>query len=235
MHERPSNTEGHCTEDNCSQCRLPKQTCICSYRPAMTSTIEFCLLTHATEYRKPTNTGRLIADCLATTRVYTWSRTELDTDLRQALANPDVQYWLVYPAEGTTQPDRIRSFKQPADDANPHAQKKAVFILLDATWQQSVKMFRKSPYLNDLPILTLSPEGLSQYQLRRGSQSHHLCTVEVAVEVLKLAGEAVNARLLQDYFHVFSQHYLAARSGHGIKKESEQMRRLKKEHHHESN
>lgn len=224
---------GSAGEGYCELCRLLRIACICQYRPTITSAIEFCLLTHETEYRKPTNTGRLIADCAKCTRTYTWSRTALDSSLQRELADPYYQHWLVYPSEDVGQEERITPLERKIKDSEGVAQRKQVFILLDATWQQAAKMFRKSPYLNQLPILSLSPERLSQYHLRRASQAHHLCTVEVAIELLALAGEKANARLLHDYFLVFSQHYLAARSGHGVKEESEQMRRLLKEHHHE--
>ena len=222
-------------EDYCEQCRLLRIACVCQYRPTIASAIEFCLLTHETEYRKPTNTGRLIADCVKCTRTYTWSRTALDSSLQRELADPYYQHWLVYPSEDVGQKERITPLERQIKDSEGVAQKKHVFILLDATWQQSAKMFRKSPYLNNLPILSLSPECLSQYHLRRGAQAHHLCTAEVAIELLNLVGEKENASLLQDYFLVFSQHYMAARSGHAVKQESEQMRRLLKEHHNEVN
>ncbi|MFD2230904.1 tRNA-uridine aminocarboxypropyltransferase [Alkalimarinus sediminis] len=219
--------------DCCGRCGLLEVACICQYRPKINSQVGFCLLTHETEYRKPTNTGRLIADCLESTKVYTWSRTAIDPDLERDLADPQYQHWLVYPAEGSEQQDRVVSFAQNADSPQGCAGKKHIFILFDATWQQAAKMVRKSPYLNHLPILSLSPEHLSQYHLRRTSQAHHLCTVEVAVELLELAGEEASASLLQDYFLVFSQHYMAARSGHGVKQVSEQMIRLLKEQHDE--
>lgn len=222
-------------EGCCDRCKLLKVACICPYRPKIDSAFEFCLLTHAAEYRKPTNTGRLIADCLQSTRLYTWSRTEIDIGLQRDLADSRYQHWLVYPAENTEQKDRVMSFDASVSTTGKNHEKQQVFILLDATWQQAAKMFRKSPYLNHLPILSLSPERLSQYQLRRASQLNHLCTAEVAIELLNLAGEKANASILEDYFLVFSQHYMAARSGHGVKQESEQMRRLLKEHHHEIN
>ena len=222
-------------EGCCDRCKLLQVACVCQYRPNIDSAFEFCLLTHATEYQKPTNTGRLVADCLEPSRIYTWSRTEIDTGLEQELADSRYQHWLVYPAENTEQKDRIMPFDTLVSATGKDGGKKQVFILLDATWQQAAKMFRKSPYLDHLPILSLSPERLSQYQLRRASQAHHLCTAEIAAELLGLAGEEVNASLLQDYFLVFSQHYMAARSGHGVKQESEHMRRLLKEQHHEIN
>ena len=40
-------------------------------------------------------------------------------------------------------------------------------------------MFRKSPYLNHLPVLSLQPEQLSRYHLRRSTRMDHFCTSEV--------------------------------------------------------
>ncbi len=230
MDERSTSIGGYC-----GRCRLLQIACICQYRPSIRSEVEFCLLTHAAEYRKPTNTGRLIAECLAPTQVYRWSRTEIDIDFQRSLEDSSCQYWLVYPAESTEHKDRIKPFDTSVGDSRQNGYKKHIFILLDATWQQAVKMLRKSSCLNHLPILSLNPERLSQYSLRRASHAHHLCTVEVAIELLGLAGEKANALLLQDYFLVFSQHYMAARSGHGVKQESESMRRLLKEQYNEVN
>src|SRR5690606_19977244 len=86
-----------------------------------------------------------------------------------------------------------------------------LFILLDATWTEARKMFRKSPYLDGLPVLSLQPEQLSRYQLRRSTRAEHLCTAEVAALCLELAGDASAATALGGYFDLFTEHYLAAK------------------------
>ncbi|MCY1462040.1 DTW domain protein [compost metagenome] len=83
--------------------------------------------------------------------------------------------------------------------------------MLDATWTEARKIFRKSPYFDALPILSLLPEKLSCYQLRRSTRSEHLCTAEVAALCLDLAGDVEAASALDAYFDVFSQHYLDAK------------------------
>ncbi len=50
-------------------------------------------------------------------------------------------------------------------------------------------MFRRSLYLNHLPVLSLQPEQLSRYSLRRSTREDHLCSSEVAALCLALAGE----------------------------------------------
>lgn len=73
-------------------------------------------------------------------------------------------------------------------------------------------MFRKSPYLNHLPVLSLAPEQISRYQLRRSRRDDHFCTSEVAALCLDLAGEPLAAQTLEAYLDVFTHHYLRAKN-----------------------
>jgi DTW domain-containing protein len=91
------------------------------------------------------------------------------------------------------------------------ASKRPLFILLDGTWAEAGKMFRKSPYLANLPVLSLQSDQLSRYQLRRSSRGDHFCTAEVAALCLALAGEAHAGQMLDAYLDVFSKHYLQAK------------------------
>ena len=72
-------------------------------------------------------------------------------------------------------------------------------------------MFRKSPYLDTLPVLSLQPEQLSRYRLRRSTRDDHLCTSEVAALCLSLANEPRAAETLEAYLDVFTHHYLNAK------------------------
>ena len=89
--------------------------------------------------------------------------------------------------------------------------KRPLFILLDATWPEARKMFRKSPYLDMFPVLSLQPEQLSRYKLRRSRRDDHFCTSEVAALCLDLAGESRAAQTLEKYLDVFTHHYLQAK------------------------
>lgn len=72
-------------------------------------------------------------------------------------------------------------------------------------------MFRKSPYLNALPVLSLQPEQVSRYQLRRSRRDDHFCTSEVGALCLELAGDSHAAQTLEAYLDVFTHHYLQAK------------------------
>ena len=72
-------------------------------------------------------------------------------------------------------------------------------------------MFRKSPYLNNLPVLSLQPEQLSRYRLRRSTRNEHLCTAEVAALCLEQAGDGRAAGALDAWLDLFTERYLGAK------------------------
>jgi len=80
--------------------------------------------------------------------------------------------------------------------------------MLDGTWREARKMFRKSEYLQTFPVLGVKPEAQSDYKLREAAHGYQLCTAEVGVEVLKVAGEQQAAATLAHYFNVFRHHYV---------------------------
>ena len=88
-------------------------------------------------------------------------------------------------------------------------------------------MFRKSPYLDHLPVLSLQSEQLSNYKLRRSQRDEHFCTVEVAALCMALSGDTLVAQTLEAYLDVFTHHYLQARQQLPIDNESAAHQRLR--------
>ncbi|WP_370867357.1 tRNA-uridine aminocarboxypropyltransferase [Atopomonas sediminilitoris] len=194
----------------CAECLLAERFCLCPWRPQVASDAAFCLLMHADEPLKPTNTGRLMAELWPEqTQAFVWSRTEENPPLLALLADPQWQPYVVFPAEFAPQAEIVEHLAQ--YQGAQAASRKPLFILLDATWPQARKIFRKSPYLQGLPILSLNPDKPSAYRLRRSNREEHLCTAEVAVLCLEQAGEQPAAEALAAYFEIFSSRYLAAR------------------------
>ncbi len=81
-------------------------------------------------------------------------------------------------------------------------------------------MFRKSPYIERFPVLSLESAQLSRYQLRRSRRDDHFCTSEVAALCLKLSGEARAAETLSAYLDVYTHHYLRAKQQLPVEHES---------------
>ena len=192
--------------ERCAGCRLVPSHCICVLRPSVPTRAGVCLIMADIEPLKPSNTGWLIADVVADTFAFGWARTEVDPALLALLADPQWQPVLVFPGEFVA-PERVVT-ELPTNDT---LAKRPLFVLLDATWPEARKMFRKSPYLNHLPVLSLQAGQLSSYRLRRSTRDDHLCTSEVAAACLALAGEPQAAAVLAAYLEVFTIHYLNAK------------------------
>jgi len=188
----------------CSACRVIESHCLCAWRPSVEARSGVCLIMTNKEVFKPSNTGWLIADVVRDNHAFIWSRTEADPQLLALLNDPQWQPYLVFPGE-YVEPSRVTHTVDLDHSRRP------LFILLDATWTEARKIFRKSPYFDRLPILSLLPDKLSRYRLRRSTRSEHLCTAEVAALCLELAGDRDAASALDAYFDVFSQHYLGAK------------------------
>lgn len=194
-----------------------------------------CLLMGDIEPLKPSNTGWLVADVVADTYAFGWSRTVVEPALLALLADPQWQPYVVFPAEFAA-PERLLTALLPPENisANPEAKanfsgavKRPLFVLLDGTWAEAGKMFRKSPYLNHLPVLSLQPDQVSNYRLRRSSRSDHFCTSEVGALCLALAGEARAAEVLAAYLEVFTEHYLQAKNQQPLDRNSAAHQRLR--------
>ncbi len=153
---------------------------------------------------KPSNTGWLIADVVPDTFAFGWARTEVDPALTVLLADPMWQPYVVFPGE-FVEANRV------VHEVELDSTKRPLFILLDGTWHEARKMFRKSPYLNHLPVLSLHPEQISRYKLRRSKRDDHFCTAEVGAICLELASQPTAADTLNAYLDVYTEHYLKAK------------------------
>jgi hypothetical protein len=142
------------------------------------------------------------------------------------LADPQWQPYVVFPGEFVA-PGRVVTALLPDAASDGQQPKRPLFVLLDATWSEAGKMFRKSPYLNHLPVLSLHPEQLSNYRLRRSSRADHFCTSEVGALCLALAGEPHAAEVLDAYLEVFTHHYLQAKNQQPLNRDDAAHQRLR--------
>jgi len=190
--------------ERCADCRVIATHCLCAWKPRVQAESGVCLLMHDTEPLKPTNTGWLIADLIEDTWAFGWQRASVDERLLALLDDPRWQPYIVFPGEFVAE-QRVVSevVREPG--------KRPLFILLDATWTEARKMFRKSPYLDRFPVLSLQAEQMSRYRLRRSKRDDHFCTAEVAAMCLDLAGDSQASQALDAYLDVFSLHYLSGK------------------------
>lgn len=191
----------------CQRCLLPLKQCLCATLQPAQARSRFCLVMFDTEPMKPSNTGRLIADVLPDTEAFQWSRTEPPQALLDLVANPDYQPMVVFPASYADTGREVLT-------APPAGGKPPLFIMLDGTWTEARKMFRKSPYLDALPVISVDLSRVSAYRLREAHAEGQYCTAEVAVALLDLADDMAAAKRLSDHFALFRERYLAGKPHH---------------------
>ncbi|KMJ46280.1 DTW domain-containing protein YfiP [Xenorhabdus khoisanae] len=201
---RPFQARG-CRVQRCLHCLLPQKNCLCEIISPANAESRFCLIMFDTEPMKPSNTGKLIADILPDTHAFLWSRTEPDQQMLEVLNDPTRQPYLIFPDSYATPPRTV--YQQLPDN-----QKSPLFIILDGTWPEARKMFRKSPYLDDIPLLSINNIAKMDYLLRVPSRQEQHCTAEVAAAALELAGDIEASHSLLGHFNHFREQYLAGKS-----------------------
>jgi len=192
----------------CENCRISQKYCICEHKPSCVSDAAFLLLMWDDEVLKPSNTGRLIADVIEDTHAFIWQRKELAPELAALLNDPQYQPFVVFPQDYANETQQVVN-QVPTLETG----KRPLFILLDGSWREAKKMFRKSPYLEQFPVLSINLESQDErYRLRKANGDDRLATAEVAAHVLRSFGETSNGRLLDLWFDTFSQQYQAGAS-----------------------
>lgn len=212
---KPFNARGKMVQ-RCEFCRVSIKHCICGLVQTAQSNAGFLLLMYDTEILKPSNTGRLIADVIKDTFAFLWSRTELDRKLSELLESEEWQPFIVFPHEYAGEGREVFVNQLPymrckSDFQQPLKAKRPLFVLLDGSWREAKKMFRKSPYLDKYPVISFQPDmsngtEVSHY-IRESMKNNQLATAEVAANMLSLWGEHDNAKLLATWFDVFNYQY----------------------------
>jgi DTW domain-containing protein YfiP len=193
----------------CELCLLAEQYCTCEFRRQLISNNAFLLMMYDDEVLKPSNSGRLIADLIPETHAYIWSRTLANRKMMGVINDPKYQPFVIFPGEYACDGQAIIS---EVNRAELPEGKTPLFILLDGSWREAIRMFRKSPYLHHLPLLSFTPDTVAKYGLRKGSRDFQLGTAEVAALALGASGEPGNAASLNSWFELFIESSIFSRS-----------------------
>ena len=197
--------------ETCNGCGLPIINCICDKSPKVSTRAKFWILSSEREFYRPSNTARLIQLINPdSTEIFQWERTKIPTELIKTIGMEDCTTFVVFPAENEELEKRKVQFEL--------TEKIPAFIILDGTWKEARRIFRKSDFLKGLPIVSIEPNYTSNYDLRRGAAEGNLCTIEAAIELLKMNGEMDSSQVMDDYYDLFLKSYKAGVSGHKVKR-----------------
>lgn len=169
---------------HCPRCYMRREICICPILPTVQTQTEFLILRHVREAGRPSNTGRLVTLAMPNSRIITCGGGNL-TGLSSMLSSIDKNLlnrpgtWLLWP-DGTNAPADL------SDIAPPDR-----VVVLDATWRQARRLYKRLPVLHAMPRLHL-PAPRPRNRLRRQHRSDGMSTIEaVAAAITRFEGAYV--------------------------------------------
>jgi DTW domain-containing protein YfiP len=210
----------------CQYCQVAADNCICRFQPDIELDVAVLLLVSENEVFKPSNTGRLIADVVKECAVFQWDRTEPAPEMLQLITDQRYQPMVIFPSEYVAQSERLVSLPLSIGQG-----KTPLLIFIDGSWREARRIFRKSPYLDTIPVLSITPQTLSQYVMRRSDNDQHLATAEVASAVLEQLGHVDGAMILRYWFDAFRESYLMSKSRLKVNRERNALKYYINEYH----
>ncbi|HTA93555.1 MAG TPA: tRNA-uridine aminocarboxypropyltransferase [Polyangiaceae bacterium] len=157
----PRDLRGHCP-----RCTLQLEICVCGVLPRVETRIEVVLIRHVTELLLTSNSGRFAALSLPNSRVLGYGGgAEFDAS---SVLGPGTA--LLY----CSGPPRPLAFVPTR------------LIVLDGSFRQARRMYKRVAALRDLPELTLPAPRITPTRLRRPTQPDGMSTIEAIAAALSL-------------------------------------------------
>ena len=136
--------------ESCNKCGLPIINCICNIVPKIETKAKIWILSSEKEFSRPSNTARLLKLVnQKSTELFLWERKNIPEKLIDYINSKEYEIYILFPTENDESLERKFEYKA--------SKKTPAFIILDGTWKEAAKMFRKSDYLKKLPRISLNP------------------------------------------------------------------------------
>lgn len=162
------------TKDPCPCCFLNKARCICAKIPTLDLKTRLCLVVHAKELKRTTNTGRLAIKALINSEMRIRGDGTEALDL-SALLNSHYQTLLFYPSADAV--DLTTEFL--AKDPRP-----VQLIVPDGNWRQASKVHYRHHELKDVPRVMIKAPNLATQHLRAENTPEGMATLEAIAQAL---------------------------------------------------
>ena len=154
--------------DRCPICGFNRPLCICDAIPRIELSTKICLVVHARELRRTTNTGRLALRALVNSEMRVRGQTRETLDLRDLLT-PQYRTFLFYPSD-----DAVELVKElVAQDPKP-----IQLIVPDGTWRQASKVHYRHHELKDVKRVMISTPNVSKFHLRAQHKREGMATLQ---------------------------------------------------------
>jgi len=171
----------------CERCFLQQRVCLCAEIPTVATRTRVVIVRHHLEQHRSSNSGRLAHLALPNSEIVDHGGVHGGIRGPAKLGSLDGA-WLLFPeGEPCTR----------APDPPPRQ-----LIVLDATWSQARRMYRKIDQLRGLPILRL-PEGWrASARMREAPSPDRVSTIEAIAGALRLLEGDDKAAPLETLFQL---------------------------------
>jgi DTW domain-containing protein YfiP len=172
---------GEDSRTRCPRCLFLRRVCLCAAIPTVVTRTRIVIVRHHLERWRSSNSGRLAHLALPNSEIIEHGGARGSAVLPALTGG-----WLVFP-EG-----------EPA--MRPPVPAPEQLVVLDATWSQARRMFRKLAGLRGLPILRLPDAPMPAARLREAPSPGRVSTIEAIARALRLIEGDASAAPLEALF-----------------------------------
>ena len=176
------------TKNPCPGCGLHFDLCICSLIPRLDLKTRVCLVIHAKELKRTTNTGQLAMKALVNSEMHVRGQGTERLDLKVVL-RPDYRSFLFYPSLDAQE----LNSSLVAESSLP-----IQLIVPDGNWRQAGKVHLRHPELSQLPRVMIKARNQSSLHLRAEHSDEGMATLQaIAFAMGVIEGEDIKRDLLE--------------------------------------
>ncbi len=190
----------------CTRCGRPVKVCLCAELVPVHTRTRVLILQHPRESDVPIGTARIAELMLPNSERHVGVELEDKPRVQELLSDPARPAVLLYPGAG-------------AEDIVARTPEGPVtLVVIDGTWWQAQKLFKKNPGLSRLPRYALEPASPSRYRIRREPAAHCVSTIEAIALALGALEGNDDARALLRPFDAMVEHQLRFATEQGAKR-----------------
>lgn len=163
----------------CYRCFWPRALCWCGTVTPIDTRTKLVILMHPKEYKEEkAATGRLTHLCLKNSEIHMGVNFDGNHAVQTLINDPLNFPMLLYPCTGAL------NISDAVFPCGLLQGRRLLVVLLDATWRNAAKMFKRSPTLQKLPRLMFNPREKSRYVIKQQPHDWCLSTIEATHELL---------------------------------------------------
>lgn len=194
------------TKNPCPECFLNPQLCICELFPRLNLETRVCLIVHAKELKRTTNTGRLAIKSLVNSEMRIRGETKEALDLSDLLT-PTHRTLLFYPSDDAVELNK--EFVQ-------QEQRPIQLIVPDGNWRQASKVHYRHHELKDVPRVMIKTPNTSKLHLRAENTPEGMATLQAIAHALGIIEGGQVKQALLDLYNAKLERTLRGRGYSGI-------------------